>query len=189
MKDVSLIAGVAAAALAAAFLIPSTWSEEAPSTIASGQLLGRDGEPAAGALVTVSVLKADDTGSLVATVVGETRTDADGRWDIDAPDDPVDLGQMEVVALDGDRSVVYDYVASPKSGPTSRTPGVPSSKVRPVELTLQIGVGRVRQARVGRPIPLLKDPSTPDVQGDDGSSGTATGMSAAPDRVVDGPAG
>jgi hypothetical protein len=181
-----LVVGVGAAALA--FVVLSNpWSGVAVTTpIASGQLIGRDGEPASGALVTLSALSVDDTGAEVPTVIGETLTDADGMWEIDPPDTSAELGRLEVVGVVGDRSVVYDYVASTPSAPASRTQGVPSPKVRQVQLTLQIGVGRVEQARVGRTPSALKALSAPDVLGDDGSSGVATGLPDAPDRSVQG---
>jgi hypothetical protein len=144
---------VGAAALASA-LLSDPWSGAAVTAppIASGQLIGRDGEPASRALVTLSTLSADATGTDVPTIIGETITDAGGMWAIDPPDASIELGRMEVVGVVGDQSVIYDYVASTQSASASRTQRVPWPKVRPVRLRLQVGVGLVGRAfRIGPP--------------------------------------
>jgi hypothetical protein len=188
MRNVSVSAGVAGAAIAAALALLSLSSGDAAvsAPLASGRLLTVDGEPAPDASVTLSVLTVDTSGTEIPTVVGQTTTDADGKWQIDGPDEATGLGQMEIVALVGDRSVVYDYVAA-GAGPASRGPGISSTKAGPVDLTLQVGVGEVHQAAAARRAAVAESQPSPDVLGDDGSTGTAVPLPAAADRPVPGP--
>jgi hypothetical protein len=183
----SLSAAIGAAALAPIALLTGAWSDSGPPPIASGQLMTRAGAPAPDAPVTLSTLSTDETGTTTSTLIGETSTDANGMWEIDRPREPVVLGQLEVVGIVGDESVIYDYIATLGSPSASRTSSVRSSKAHEAGLTLQIGVGRVQHPRLSGPTSIRKDLSLPDVVGDDGSSGFATGLPDDPDRRADGP--